>query len=1276
MSGELRAALDEVARRLRNVRLWAALAACWLAWLLVGIGLDALSSRGASPLVGWRLGLLFAGLAGATGLVVAVLAYRSTRDRRRIARRIEAKYPELATGLLVVVEGDAEGPESGGTFLRQAVLRGVLDHRQEHDWDESVPGWTLWASELSHAATLGGLIVVTLMLALRTPAGGRSAISADAGRIASGLVVEPGDAEIERGTSLLVVARFNAAVPGEATLVVEGGETAEARRPMARSLEDPTFAARIDRVQSDLTYRIAFAGRASEPYRVTVFDYPEVLRADADLAFPEYTGLSARTVEDIRHVTAVEGTELTLRLRLNKEVASARLVDGEEVVALASAGEGSGVYATRLTLTDPKRYRVELVDRDGRSNENPTELSINVTRNRPADVRVARPARDVRVSPIEELSLGAELADDFGLVRHGVTLMLAGKEPQEIVLGAPEPASKEAESAHLIAFEALGVEPDQLASYHFWAEDIGPDGRPRRTSSDMYFAEIRPFEEIFRQGEQPSGGQPQGQGQQGGNAQQAMELAELQKQIINATWGLIRRASVSSSLPDSFASDAGVVLESQRSAIEQAGELAGELRDPGSIEAMGQATGLMEDAADRLSASAEGPDAGPLEAALASEQAAYQALLKLRDREFQVVQGQPGQGGGGGGAGGPSQRQLQELELSNDENRYEQQRSAQQEALTQQTQEQRELRQVLNRLQELARRQEDLNERLQELQSALEAAEDERQREEIERQLKRLREQQQQMLRDADELRERMEREENRDRMAEARQQVEESREHLRQASEALEQGQLSQAITEGTRAGRQLDELREELRQQTSDRFAEDLREMRDQARRLADSQDELTERLSDPEGDPRRSLRGESEGDRIGEELAGQREQLDELLERLKQTVQDAEETEPLLAEELFDAIRRADQQSVSQAIEAAEQLAGLGVNEEAARASRAAAEGLDELSEGVDRAADRVLGGDTAALRLAQNELDDLAEQVGREIERSASAGRGDPVEASEPGIPGGTAGAPADNPALDPFDAHDMLGPGGQDDPQEGPGNPGGRQDSGDRQQDEPPRGERPPGRGQQGEGQPEEQQPGEGRPGDGQPGGPQPEEGQEGEGRQPGEQGEGEGGGGQQGGQQQGDGQGESRGGQDGQGGGPRGGGGNAPGLDQLLDTFQAGGRSGPGGPITGGGFREWSDRMRDVEELLDDPELSAEAARIRDRVRGAREEFRRHAKEPDWDKLQGLVAEPIRQLRDRVAEELRRRESPDDLVPIDRDPVPPRFAEGVRRYFERLGSGE
>src|SRR4030095_15232434 len=88
---------------------------------------------------------------------------------------------------------------------------------------------------------------------------------------------------------------------------------------------------------------------------------------------------------------------------------------------------------------------------------------------------------------------------------------------------------------YLLSLEELGVQPDQMISYFVWADDIGPDGTVRRTSSDMYFAEVRPFEEIFRGGQ--AGEQPPGE-QQGSPA---TKLAEIQKQIINATWKLKRR---------------------------------------------------------------------------------------------------------------------------------------------------------------------------------------------------------------------------------------------------------------------------------------------------------------------------------------------------------------------------------------------------------------------------------------------------------------------------------------------------------------------------------------------------------------------------------------------------------------------------------------------------------------------------------------------------------------------------------------------------------------
>ena len=107
----------------------------------------------------------------------------------------------------------------------------------------------------------------------------------------------------------------------------------------------------------------------------------------------------------------------------------------------------------------------------------------------------------------------------------------------------PSRGRKRVQAEHLLDFEALKAVPDQLVTYFFWAEDIGPDGQPRRTSGDMFFAEVRHFEEIFRQGEQPPSGSAENEEQEQGRAtpSEADQLAELQKEIINGTWKLIRR---------------------------------------------------------------------------------------------------------------------------------------------------------------------------------------------------------------------------------------------------------------------------------------------------------------------------------------------------------------------------------------------------------------------------------------------------------------------------------------------------------------------------------------------------------------------------------------------------------------------------------------------------------------------------------------------------------------------------------------------------------------
>src|SRR5690242_7665540 len=187
-----------------------------------------------------------------------------------------------------------------------------------------------------------------------------------------------------------------------------------------------------------------------------------------------------------------------------------------------------------------------------------------------------------------------------------------------------------------------------------------------------------------------------------------------------------------------YSSDVVVVRDAQEQALEQVRALLEGIDDPRGKALMEAVEKEMARAADQLRQVAGDGSAAGLEPALAAEQTAYQALLKLAAHEYRVSRSRNQSGGQGGGN---MQRQLDMLDLKAAENRYE----TQSQASPQQNAQQREQLQVLNRLKELAQRQQDLNERIKELQTALQEARTDEEREDIRRRLKRLREEEQEM---------------------------------------------------------------------------------------------------------------------------------------------------------------------------------------------------------------------------------------------------------------------------------------------------------------------------------------------------------------------------------------------------------------------------------------------------------------------------------------------------------------------------------------------------
>jgi hypothetical protein len=110
--------------------------------------------------------------------------------------------------------------------------------------------------------------------------------------------------------------------------------------------------------------------------------------------------------------------------------------------------------------------------------------------------------------------------------------------------------------------------------------------------------------------------------------------------------------------------------------------------------------------------------------------------------------------------------------------------------------------------------------------------------------------------------------------------------------------------------------------------------------------------------------------------------------------------------------------------------------------------------------------------------------------------------------------------------------------------------------------------------------------------------------------------------------------------------------------------------------FTGDGYDRWSDRLRNVEELLNNPELRNEAAKILDRARELRIDLKRSNEAPQVAVLNQRITAPLMELRDRVVEELSKKDAGKNLAPVDRDPVPAEFRDLVKRYYKELGAGK
>ena len=229
----------------------------------------------------------------------------------------------------------------------------------------------------------------------------------------------------------------------------------------------------------------------------------------------------------------------------------------------------------------------------------------------------------------------------------------------------PAATTEQAADKPAAAPELRKLEPGDVISYYAVAKD-----RNREVQTDLYFVEVQPFDRSFTQSTQGGGGA-------GGGGQQQDEISRRQKEILVATWNLIKeRDEETSSYLDKqqLHDNAQMLSDLQRTLADQARTLAARARArqlTGVDERIQQFVQNLEDAADAMKPASENLGDVKLSEAVPSEQDALQHLLRA-EAAFTDVQVAFQQGGGGrGGGAGRDLSELYELEMDLQKNQYE-----------------------------------------------------------------------------------------------------------------------------------------------------------------------------------------------------------------------------------------------------------------------------------------------------------------------------------------------------------------------------------------------------------------------------------------------------------------------------------------------------------------------------------------------------------------------------------------------------------------------------
>ncbi len=485
-----------------------------------------------------------------------------------VALNVERKHRDLEDRLVSALQfGETETEDPIKSHLLQRLVTDAMERTDGIDFKATVDK----SKKRKHIGIAAAVLAGCTLIALIFP----TELNISLNRLLSPwektepvfttkLIVEPGNARILRGRSLAINAEVTGKAADKARLIYTKGDSAvdtELQRQeidmMRIESEKRRFGYEIFNINENMEYYVTANGAASESYTIEVFDMPKVTAVEVTYTYPAYTHLNPITQQGEGNIRAVTGSQAEVRITTHKAIQSATLTMDAQDPTPMLISDGRTLTTTLEVLNDGK-YTVKLLCVDGFNNQTPIEYTITAIPDEPPEIVIKEPGRDIKATKLEEVRVVAEAMDDYGVEHMTLKYSIGSGEPQELEAETVEVKAKKIISgAYVFYLEELNVEPGELISYYAQATDNNTRTGPGTSTSELYFIEVRPFNERYMEMEAEA---------QQGPGQPFPNLIADQRAIIKNTWKSIH-------------SRPSPMIEDYQSAVKQIGKEQDQLKD-------------------------------------------------------------------------------------------------------------------------------------------------------------------------------------------------------------------------------------------------------------------------------------------------------------------------------------------------------------------------------------------------------------------------------------------------------------------------------------------------------------------------------------------------------------------------------------------------------------------------------------------------------------------------------------------------------------------------